>query len=53
MEKIPLAIYGSVLLSNPGEVRTRLHSALPQCDDPIAVLNPAEGAVRLAIRSQS
>jgi N-acetylglucosamine kinase-like BadF-type ATPase len=53
MEKIPLAIYGSVLLSNPGEVRTRLQAALPQCDDPIAVLNPAEGAVRLAIRSQS
>ncbi|MDB5081656.1 MAG: hypothetical protein JWP00_3580 [Chloroflexi bacterium] len=52
-EKIPFAIYGSVLLSNPGQLRTRLQEALPQCDDPIAVLNPAEGAVRLAIRSQS
>lgn len=50
--KIPLAIYGSVLLSNHGQLRDRLHAALPQCDDPIAVLNPAEGAVRLALRSQ-
>ncbi|MBN9390061.1 MAG: hypothetical protein J0I20_18685 [Chloroflexi bacterium] len=49
--KIPFAIYGSVLLSNPGQLRARLQAALPQCDDPIAVLNPAEGAVRLALRS--
>lgn len=52
-EKIPFAIYGSVLLSNPGQLRDRLSAALPDFDDPIAVLNPAEGAVRLALRSQS
>ncbi len=52
-EKVPFAIYGSILLSNPGQLRERLATALPQCDDPIAVLNPAEGAVRLALRSQS
>jgi N-acetylglucosamine kinase-like BadF-type ATPase len=50
--KIPFAIYGSVLLSNPGQLRARLQEALPQCDDPLAVLNPAEGAVRLALRFQ-
>ncbi len=52
-EKFPFAIYGSVLLSNPGQLRDRLQAALPHCDDPIAVLNPAEGAVRLALRPQS
>jgi N-acetylglucosamine kinase-like BadF-type ATPase len=47
--KVPLTIYGSVLLSNYGELRRRLQARLPQCDDPIAVLNPAEGAVSLAL----
>ncbi len=46
--KIPLAIYGSVMLSNPGELRRRLQERLPQCDAPIATINPSEGAVRLA-----
>lgn len=46
--KIPLAIYGSVLMSNQGELRRRLQEQLPQCDAPLAVLNPAEGAVKLA-----
>ncbi|HEX2911691.1 MAG TPA: BadF/BadG/BcrA/BcrD ATPase family protein [Chloroflexia bacterium] len=48
--KIPLAISGSVLLSNQGELRRRLNELLPQCDNPIAVLNPAEGALRMALR---
>ncbi len=51
--KVPLAIYGSVLLSNQGELRRRLQARLPQCDDPIAVLNPAEGAVSLALQLAS
>lgn len=52
-QKTPFALYGSVLLSNPGQLRDRLQAALPGLDDPVAVLNPAEGAVRLALRSQS
>ena len=49
--KIPLVIYGSVLMSNSGELRRRLQERLPQCDDPIAALNPAEGALRLALHA--
>lgn len=47
-EKIPFALYGNLLNSNSGELRRRVRELLPQCDDPISVFNPAEGAVRLA-----
>jgi glucosamine kinase len=47
--KIPFAIHGAALLTNAGALRNRLRQLLPQCDDPISVMNPAEGALRLAM----
>ncbi len=47
---VPLAFYGSVLSSNPGELRHRLQTHLPQCADPVLVTHPARGALRLALR---
>jgi N-acetylglucosamine kinase-like BadF-type ATPase len=49
--KIPLAFTGNTLLSNKGELRQRLTALLPECDAPVLVTEPAEGALRL-IRSQ-
>ncbi|NWJ45031.1 MAG: hypothetical protein HXX08_04045 [Chloroflexi bacterium] len=51
-EKAPLVYTGSLLLSNPGELRRRLTERLePLCAEPVLVSEPAEGAVRLAMES--
>lgn len=50
-EKIPFALHGDLINSKNGELRRRVRELLPQCDDPISVFNPAEGAIRLALLS--
>lgn len=45
----PLVIAGSLLLSNQGELKNRLLERLPDMDEPVAVLEAAEGALKLAI----
>lgn len=47
---VPLAFGGPLLLSNQGELRSRLYEQLKElCAAPVLVTEPAEGALRLAM----
>ncbi len=45
---IPLVCYGSAISSPYGELRGRVSRLLPECEPPLIVTNPAEGALLLA-----